>query len=220
MNHQIDTKISTLLNWDEVRNSVYPVLASPVMEKSGQLQELVNTDFLDMKVIYTIWLRKDGLEAGYIRISQALFEHYKISIEELHRQALKNLNKDGYCLRDMKAILGELKGMKEGEAQPSAEESEIEAGKMFVLTNKDRMYGAAGILNRTILREQCHGKSFYILPSSVHETIFIPFVEEIDQTELDHMVSEINREQVIPEERLTSHSYFYDGQADEIRISA
>ena len=91
----------------------------------------------------------------------------------------------------MKAILEELKGMKEGEAQPSAEESEIEAGKMFVLTNKDRMYGAAGILNRTILREQCHGKSFYILPSSVHETIFIPFVEEIDQTELDHMVSEI-----------------------------
>ena len=91
---------------------------------------------------------------------------------------------------------------------------------MFVLTNKDRMYGAAGILNRTILREQCHGKSFYILPSSVHETIFIPFVEEIDQTELDHMVSEINRAQVIPEERLTSHSYFYDRQADEIRISA
>ena len=62
-----------------------------------------------------IWLRKDGLEAGYIRISQALFEHYKISIEELHRQALKNLNKDGYCLRDMKAILEELKGMEEGE---------------------------------------------------------------------------------------------------------
>ena len=95
MNHQIDTKISTLLNWDAVRNSVYPVLAPPVIEKLGRLQGLVNTDFLDMKVIYTIRLPKDGSEAGHIRISQALFEHYKISRGELHRQALKNLNKDG-----------------------------------------------------------------------------------------------------------------------------
>ena len=222
MNDERNRTTSGFLNWILVKKLVYPVLAPLVMEHSKQLQELVSTDFLDMKVIYIIRLRMDRDKAGYIRISRKLFESYGISRETLHRQALKNLNQDGYRLRDMDSIFEEFLGWtpKKETARDFSGETEIKEGKLYVLTNKYKLYGAAGILNKKFLRKKSRGKSFFILPSSVHETIFVPFEEGADQAELDKMVSEINRTQVIPEERLTNHSYFYDAQADEIRISA
>ena len=80
------------------------------------------------------------------------------------------------------------------------------------------MYGAAGILNRKLVGEFAWGRNFYILPSSVHETLFVPATGVEEKEMLDRMVAEINAAQVLPEEQLTDHAYYYDGEADEIRM--
>ena len=49
---------------------------------------------------YIIRLHMDSDKAGYIRVSR----------EMLHRQNLKNLNQDEYCLRDMDGIFEEFLG--------------------------------------------------------------------------------------------------------------
>ena len=89
---------------------------------------------------------------------------------------------------------------------------------MYVLINSLRIYGAAGILDKELIKSFTKGRDYYILPSSIHETIFVPADSISSAGDLDRMVREINREQVDPEERLTDHCYFYDAGADEIRL--
>ena len=63
------------------------------------------------------------------------------------------------------------------------------------------------------------GCDFYILPSSVHELLFVPVdnfnedesVEEIEDRLLD-MVWGVNHTQVEPNERLSNHVYFVDSK--------
>ena len=87
-----------------------------------------------------------------------------------------------------------------------------------MLTNRTGRYGAAGILDQETVRKFAGGRRYHILPSSLHETIFIP-AERGKKEELDRMVREINEAQVEKEERLSDHSYFYDGEKDEIRMT-
>ena len=89
---------------------------------------------------------------------------------------------------------------------------------MYGLSNSSRLYGAAGILDRKLVREFANGRNMYILPSSVHEMIFVLASDRYSVTELNRTVADINELQVAVEERLTDHCYFYDAEKDEIRM--
>ena len=51
---------------------------------------------------------------------------------------------------------------------------------------------------------------YFILPSSVHETIILPDNGAMTAKELEAMVTEINATQVEPWDRLTDQVYHYD----------
>ena len=85
--------------------------------------------------------------------------------------------------------------------------------RIFILSNESRYYGAAAIelLDRAMppaLKDQ----NFYMLPSSVHETLVIP-TDEFDADTLavfNHMVHTVNEQEVRPEEQLADHAYMFD----------
>jgi hypothetical protein len=54
------------------------------------------------------------------------------------------------------------------------------------------------------------GGNYYILPSSVHETILIPDNEDYLLSELEEMVWEINRTELMAEDWLSDSVYYYD----------
>lgn len=85
-------------------------------------------------------------------------------------------------------------------------------------TNASKTYGAAVILYDGLLETSAERLgSFYALPSSVHEFMFIPDtfgnVEDIKQ-----MVQEINAAEVPEEEVLSDNIYHYDSNAHELKI--
>ena len=88
---------------------------------------------------------------------------------------------------------------------------------LYVLTNDTKSNGAAEILNDNV-RQELADKigDFYVLPSSVHETLIIPKSEDMDRMQLEQMVRDVNETQVIPEERLSNHVYEYDAKAHEL----
>ena len=92
---------------------------------------------------------------------------------------------------------------------------------MYILTNRDGRYGVAGILDKKLLRGLAdrEGMNLYLLPSSVHEFILLLDDGQQDAEALGQMVAEINQIQVLPEERLEDHAYYYDRKADEIWIA-
>ncbi|MDL2302145.1 DUF5688 family protein [Lachnospiraceae bacterium OttesenSCG-928-D06] len=205
--------------WEDIKGSVYPILLST--EGNEKLLDGFVTDkLLDLSIVYTIRLMVDGCGLGNVKISKQLFEQYGITKEMLHEQALYNLKNDRYQLRGMEDIFESFLTRDEpiGASMEPLKAIPMEPGKMYVLTNAVMMYGAAGILNKSFLKEISGGRDFIILPSSVHETIFIPVDEKIDLKEFDNMVEEVNATQVHVEEQLASHCYYYAAQAGEIQM--
>lgn len=206
-----------VLEWEKVKDNIYPILLS-TKENQEMLENLVFTPMLDLSVVYIVRGKLQGERTGSVKISKGIFKHYGISIGRLHEQAMENLEKDGYRFRDMLAVVNDMMHM-----DMSEEEYDQICGStpaMYVLTNRTGIYGAAGILNKKLIREFAGGRDFIILPSSVHEMLFVPVTDKIDQGFCDGMVSEVNRTVVETEERLTDHSYYYDAGADEIRMCA
>ena len=88
--------------------------------------------------------------------------------------------------------------------------------QMWVISNKEKHRGA-GVIASDLCREKIFEfaikneiSKFAILPSSIHEVLFVKLEESMEEEVLNNMVSEINTEQVKPRERLSNHSYIFN----------
>ena len=88
---------------------------------------------------------------------------------------------------------------------------------MYILTNEERMYGAAQILNRQLLRKIAGGCNLYLLPCSVYELIVLVDDGSIESGELSKVMQDIEIS-MKEETLLQEHPYYYDFSRDEIRI--
>ena len=91
---------------------------------------------------------------------------------------------------------------------------------MYILTNKERRFGAGTVFYPGILKQaqKLLGDNFYILPSSVHECILIPEDGNYDQESLAEMVTEINVHHVDAREVLSDQAYYYLKKDGRIHI--
>ena len=62
------------------------------------------------------------------------------------------------------------------------------------------------------------GRSFYIMPSSIHEVILIPDTLDMDIRYMKAMVKEVNGTEVSPDEVLSDNVYRYDIDTDRIEM--
>lgn len=96
--------------------------------------------------------------------------------------------------------------------------SETDILPMYVATNASKTYGAAVILYDGLLETAAERlSSFYALPSSVHEFMFIPDTFG-NVADIKQMVQEINADEVPEEEVLSDNIYHYDSNAHELKI--
>lgn len=89
---------------------------------------------------------------------------------------------------------------------------------MYVLSNKQKLQGAACMFYPEILRKFANENKcdLYILPSSIHEVILLPAESDTSRENLLDMVTEINRTQVEECEILADSVYFYERNSDKI----
>ena len=143
-----------------------------------------------------------------------LMDGYGITLEELHDQALKNMNTlQPHSFKGMNETVAEMiavdiareqnVGMDEAKEMAMQMMPDI-PDTMYVLTNDTKVNGAAAILNDDIRQEIAEKVGdFYMLPSSIHETLIIPKDAGMEFKELEQMVQEVNQTQVAPGERLS-----------------
>lgn len=82
---------------------------------------------------------------------------------------------------------------------------------MYIVSNEERTFGACAIFYPEVLNKLCNllqSESIVILPSSVHETIVLPF-ETVQLEELKTMVRQVNEGVVSPEEYLGEQVVVY-----------
>lgn len=198
-------------SWETAKEHVYPILVSKERNKEF-LKELVWKPFLDLAVCYALVLPMDDRQ-GNMKIRKEHLDLWGIKEEEVIAQAEENNLKQGYSLRDMSKLLPKMLG-----GSKTEEKEKIEESGMYVLSNQDNIYGAAKLLCKPFMERIADGKSFYILPSSVHELILVVEWVRIAREELDEMVREVNRTEVAEEEILSDHAYYYNGKTGEIAM--
>lgn len=94
--------------------------------------------------------------------------------------------------------------------------------QLYVATNACQMNGAAVLLYDGVLEKFAGqmGGDFCILPSSIHETLFLPVPPGSDGHDLTKMVREVNAGCLAPDEILSDNAYLYhagDGSVTLVR---
>ena len=208
-------KVSFVIpEWDCVKDSVFPVLISKERNKQ-LLEQLISRDYLDMAVIYVLRYTLHGNGLFSVKITKEMVEEYGIAEEDIYRQAVKNLKQDGYTFcTATEWLLEKIVGKRAAPAE------EVKPGAVYIMQNRSRIFGAAGILEKSFLKRTIRGQNGYIMPISVHTVAFVPEEGAEGQEALDFLMSEMRREVGDSAEELEEHTYFYDGKKEEVRICA
>lgn len=198
-------------DWEQIKPKIYPFVISR-LNNEELLESLVHREWLDLAVCYMV--RLDArIIYSHFKISKNLCQSWGVDEEALYQQAMENMKKDGYTVTGMESIIGEL------DPEQCHTEQRGETEDMYIVTNAVKWYGAAGLLRDVYFL--CHKfgpMNFYILPSSIHEIILVPDRGKWTAEEISGMVREVNKEQVLPEERLADHAYYYDWSKGKIQI--
>ena len=213
---EIEAFAGKLTEWDNVKSKVYPVLI-PQKGNKELLKFLVSKELLDLAIIYVIRDSMNGCNSATVKVNRSLFLHYGISEEILHEQALHNLEKEEYGFYDLEEIAMHM--LVEGELAVGSAVEKLNKGRLYVLRNESSLYGAAGILNKKILKEKVGEIDCYVIPSSIHELLFLSDSGERDKDEINAMIREVNKT-VEVQDRLSEHCYFYHGATQELRMCA
>lgn len=204
-----------LLNWEHVRDSIYPALVS-ASDNSEMLSGLLHTPYLDLAIIYMNRLKFPDGNTSTSKVTPDMLRIWGVSEDELKEAAMKNLRNDGFTVRGLMDVISSY--FDEDEPfEPMEGSMQV---NMYVLTNRDSMYGAAGMLLKDEIKKASAGNNLYIIPSSIHELLLLPDDGTVDKESLDHMVQEVNMNEVLPTERLSDHVYYYEYAENEIRMCA
>ena len=207
-----------MANW---RSNVQCLL----MMKEGNeqyLQDKPTMDYLDMVKVYFINI-EDGVEGhiGKITITNDHFESLGCTLEELDEVAMENtLRANPPDVRNIASVLGEILGEPEEAFMTVPGEVEF---PMYVVTNQSKHAGATLIMFPDVQEKICQvlkSDGFYMLPSSIHETLCLPLDIGKDVDALRRMVHEVNMTQVPPEDLLSENVYYYErGQGLRICVA-
>ena len=201
-------------------------------EKNQRLLETVpHFRYLDLAVTFHCLVRDDEEGIGTVRITNEHMKLWGITQEELKELADRNTEKlFPASIKSMEEVLlGILKDTTPGESEEMMQllslgrnksEGDRQIRPMYILTNRKGINGASCLLYKEVIRTFASQfqTDLYLLPSSIHEIILIPRDKNMKLEALSKMVEEVNRTQVVPEEVLSDHVYYYSLEKDSIFI--
>ena len=206
-----------ILTYDGVKDKIVFKLVNTA-KNHRFLSRVPHLAFLDLSIVFYVLLEATEEGTAAMAVENSHVQKWNVQTERLWEDAVRNSKKllpaefftMEYALRE--ALY---KSAGAGEAQEPENlliRRRDESDGLYVLSNNLRNYGAACIAYPHVMEMigEILRRDYYILPSSVHEVVIVPYSQEIRPREMDEMVREINVTQVPEEEVLSSHVYFYD----------
>ena len=229
MEYELDQSfdVNSITDFDQVKDKI----AARLVGAEGNEKLLENRPYTmvdDLAVTYCVMLGDSPDGSMSVPITNALMENYGINVEQLHALAMTNMDQLSPAIfKSMNEVMKEMM-MPQMLEQCGGDEvltdqmmsamCPPDVGNMYVLSNEQKLNGAAVLLNESVMEQVAEkvGGEFYILPSSIHETLIIPKSAGMERAELENMVQEVNATQVAPQDRLSDHVYTYDNETHEI----
>ena len=218
--HKPSQKIdpSFFTEFDNIRDKIAMKLIH--YERNKELLEKVpHIRFLDLAIVFYCLISMDFTTGNAtILIHHSHLKNWNITTTELFQIAKDNTQKIlPEKLYDMNDVIYELSGRL---THPDPTVSRPSPYPMFVLTNETNLFGAACLLYKDLLKHFSEESQtdFYILPSSIHEVILVPTLGNDCYGELSDMVREVNDSQLMDDEILSTHAYYYSRRKNEITM--
>ena len=207
------------LNYEKVKQGIVYKLINTEKNKE-LLNDIPHIEFLDLSIVFQYLVTQEELGMAAILIHNVHQKLWGVSIEDLYQAAKENTHTLlEYEIKSMSEVLCEIReeeGLGESDDDYMMEISG--SVPIYVLSNKQRVEGAACMLYSDLLHHFSDkiGKSFFIIPSSIHELLLLPADHDVEDLEVKRMIKEINDTQVSAKEILSYSLYFYDRQSEEV----
>ena len=195
--------LERILDFDTIKNRIFYRIVNR-KENEDLLKGIPFREFLDLAVEFLVYIGADNQTSGVVLVTQKHQEIWGVTTEELFSLAKENTPR----LFPLK--LERLSDALVKMGMPA----EICMGEydmpMYILTNESGHHGAGCLLYDEEMEkiEQKIG-AFYVIPSSIMETLLIPASEVMDESVLNGMVRDVNEQCLAREDILSDHVYFY-----------
>lgn len=203
--------------YDSVKDSLYVTVLNRDNNRE-YLKDVVRKDIpgTDITAVLRVMCGKDQEKGNAsFMVKESMLEMRGVERDDLYEQAVKNTE------RLLPPKMLNLESILFLDDDESMESRKLEPYKQYVLTNDVKVHGATVMLYPGLLQEigEATQSSFFILPSSIHETILIKDNGEMSAEEFQRMVIEINRTKVGPDEVLSDEVYSYDYREQKLTMA-
>ncbi len=211
------TIIPENLSFDYMKNKIIYRLVNYEKNKS-ELEKVPHIRYLDLAITFHCLVKWEKVEIGTIRIHKEMMNQWEVETKDLWELAKKNTPKlFPIQIRSMNEVIADILKQEVGSVPLDSNSLQSE---MYIFTNKSGINGASVLLyENAISNFACSNQSdFYILPSSIHEVILIPFQQNFSQNELNNMVNDVNNTEVSTEDILSNRVYIYHRNKNAIEM--
>ncbi len=206
---QTDLNMDFFRDFELVKDRIFYKLVS--FEKNKRLlSRLPYYRWHDLAIIFYYAMEEEKVGRASVTIHHHHLAMWGQSADSLYRAARGNMKKRmPELLVSMKELLAETAGLKLGEDAYLP---------LYVLTNQQKLYGAAALLYSEGMKRLADQwqSDLLILPSSVHEVLLLPDDGRNEYAFYRQMVEDVNTTQVEPEEILSYSLYRYRREKEEI----
>ena len=212
--------INSITDFDKAKSNIRMKLINAEKNQEN-LKDKPHRIMDDLAVTYYVQIKNDEMGNASVAINEDMMKQYGLTEEGLHEIASANMDLEAKPLfMDMNSMMRDImkkslpEGMPENIKDDLVDEAlqNASAPGVYVLSNEEKYNGAAMLLSEKAMDmvRMNVGEDFFILPSSIHETIIVPKKDEFSLEEMERMVREVNATQVSPDEQLSDHVYEYD----------
>ncbi|MCI5700350.1 MAG: DUF5688 family protein [Lachnospiraceae bacterium] len=193
-------------------------------KNAGLLRSVPHRRVLDLAMVFYYSMEPNVLEHASVLIRNTDVERWHTTGKEIEDLAMENTPRlMEWRFSTLSELLQEFMDgdKREDEIDPfRIDPDEVQSAPMYVLTNREKYFGAACMLYPDLLKQISDklNDNLYILPSSIHECIIMPASGEYSQKSLSEMVTEINEVQVDETEVLSDNVYYFDRMTGSIAI--
>ena len=194
--------INALMDYDNAKEQLF-VRVSNIENNRGFLENVPYTQVDNLALTYHICVSNGEHGIASATITNDIMESFGITKEQLHQDVMDNSQKlfpaniqpMMNVMMRMAGMMPEMMAGPEGKSfDAQLQEISFNGDDMLVLSNATTQNGASALFYPDVLEKigEQAGQNFFILPSSIHETLIVPDDGRFDYQTLESMVKEIN----------------------------
>lgn len=190
------------VNWGEIKGKIFPALLHKEWNEDWLREEKIPyKSYLDFAIILRRISETVSQGIGSLVVTSELIDYWGIEEKKLWDAAWENLKQERFYIQDLNGIV---RFETQADGKDIKELDFTNVPSMYVMTNKERYYGARAMLRTDLLKEFAEKVdcNLFILPASTHDIILVPDCGNLKAEKLRQDVREVNAGCVAEQERL------------------